>query len=196
MTISPVMIGFATSPVTRTSLSICMSPNSLSSTLNCERRYLQVHLPDAAPLDAELADGHEPIAIVVAQLEAIDEQPIALEQQPRDRVGVGHACRDDAEPAVGRFDEAVQSRRLERSPDAHVGAELPRQLRQLRRRRLEQRDVDGRALHREIELFGSRRAARTVRERESCRRPSTPPAASARGAHRHRPRAPSNWPCR
>ncbi len=68
-------------------------------------------------------------------------------------------------PFVG-FDETVHERRLERTGDAKVRAELPAQIRQLRRRRLQQRDVDGRALHREIDLAGSRRAAGPLRNRD------------------------------
>ena len=129
------------------------------------RRYLKVHFADAVPFECKLADRDEPIAAVVAQLEPVDEQPIALEDQARNRVRVGHARGSDPEPAVVGFDETVHERRLERTGDAKVRAELPAQIRQLRRRRLQQRDVDGRALHREIDLTGSRGTAGPVRNR-------------------------------
>ena len=88
------------------SLSISMSPNSFVEHLELRRRDLQVHRADASLHDSQLADRDKAVCIVVAQLEAIHEYPIALEQQARDGVGVGHARRDDAEAAVRRFDEA------------------------------------------------------------------------------------------
>ena len=88
-------MGFAASPVTRTSVSISHVAELVVEDFELRRRYLQVHLPDAALHDAQLADGDEPILIVVAHLESIHQQAIAFEHQPRDGVGVGHAGRDE-----------------------------------------------------------------------------------------------------
>ena len=80
------MVGFATSPVTRSRCRICMSAELVVEHLESAADTCMFISPDAAALDAQFADGHEPILVVVAQLQAIDQDPVALEHQARDRV--------------------------------------------------------------------------------------------------------------
>src|SRR5205809_5334581 len=106
------------------------------------RRQLNVHRAERASHESEIADRDELVAVIIRHFESLDEHPISLEVQPRERLRVRNTELLHLEACVGRLHEAIQARYLYRAAHMDIGLQLTGHLCEPWRGRLKKADVD------------------------------------------------------
>ena len=108
-------------------------------------------------VDRQLTRNAQLFAMVVEQLELLDLHAIRLQLDPRRQAGERAARRRHAERAILDVDKALEVRILSRAANVDIGFERAGDVRELGGESLDDRQVDGRRLHLEIDRVAGRR---------------------------------------